>query len=173
MAPKTNVWGMAPKAKAMKAKGPKRAAGAATAKHNERDIDAENDSAPSKKTAARKRPAASWHATAAYDASEQEPNIALLADAGEDVNDGQQDLRPTTRGQRYVFEKLANQIDPIVLARYEYLKDPRNKVPGKERECRAMINAHVSRNATYKTDALSVKSRTMEQVLEKKTSPAT
>ena len=171
MAPKTNVWGMAPKAKAMKAKGPKpkRAAGAATATHNEGDIDAEKDSAPSKKTTvARKRPAASWHAAAADDASEPESSMALHADAGDDVDDGKQDFRPTTRGQRYVFEKLIDRIDPIVLARYEYLKDPRNKVLGKERECRAIINAHVSRNATYKTDALSVKSRTVEQIFEKK-----
>ena len=152
----------------MKAKNPKRASSAATTKHNERDIDEDNDSAPSKKTAARKRPAASWHAAAADDASKQESSIALHADAGEDASDGQQDFRPTTRGQSYVFEKLIDRIDPVVLARYEYLKDPRNKVPGKERECRAIINAHVSRNATYKTDALSVTSRAVEQIFEEK-----
>ena len=158
----------------MKAKGPKpkrpagaatakRAAGAATAKHNEGDIDAEKDSAPSKETTvARKRPAASWHTAAADDASEPESSTALPADTGDDVDDGKQDFRPTTRGQRYVFEKLIDRIDPIVLARYEYLKDPRNKGPGKERECRAITNAHVSRSATYRTDALSVKSRTVE-----------
>ena len=80
----------------------------------------------------------------------------------ENAPDGTLDERTTTRTQRYVFTKNLHLIDDDIKRRYLFLRNPKNRVAGKQTEINQIINSHVDRAATGKMP-LSVRQKTLQK----------
>ena len=116
--------------------------------------------------AALKRPAAStWH-------EEQQLQVAPAVKAvkstnqgsdAEDYEDGEADSRQTSRAQRYVFEANLDLVADADKAFYMTLGQKDCVHPGKMKERAKIVNAYVSRDASY-TSKITPKERTLEQL---------
>ena len=118
-----------------------------------------------KPAGAAKRPAAAtWHdeQLQVVPAAKAVKTVNEGSDA-EDLEDGEEDTRQTSRAQRYVFEANLDQVSEADKARYLTLGQKDCVHPGKMKERAKIVNAYVSRDATY-TSKLNPKERTIEQI---------
>ena len=84
-------------------------------------------------------------------------------DPNEDYEDGEADPRQTSRAQRCVFEANLDQVADTDKAFYMTLGQKDCVHPGKMKERAKIVNAHVSRDASY-TSKITPKERTLEQI---------
>ncbi|CAK0896209.1 unnamed protein product [Prorocentrum cordatum] len=114
-----------------------------------------------------KKPAAApagakWHASALA-APEKAVKSVNEAEGAKSEEDGVLDDRQTSRAQRCVFEHSQADIRKDDWNKYQELGSKECKIPGKMKQRAQIVNACVSRSATYK-DSVQVKARTLEAI---------
>ena len=81
----------------------------------------------------------------------------------EEVPEGQEDTRTTSRAQRHVFQKYFGQLSDEVQEAWLELKKPGGYGGAKQEKKNAIINACVGRNANF-SGPLDVKKRTLDSL---------
>ena len=87
---------------------------------------------------------------------------AANVNSDQDLADGELDQRPTSRSQKWVFEKNLDHAPEEVQAEYRALKDPSNKQHGKQVRINELVNACVPRQANRKSE-LVVKTASLKR----------
>ena len=85
----------------------------------------------------------------------------------EEVPEGQEDTRTTSRAQRHVFQKYFGQLSDEVQEAWLELKKPGGYGGNKQEKKNAIINACVGRNANF-SGPLEVKKRTLDTMTSMK-----